>query len=470
MIDLDEALRETERLSKELLDRRPKISQRISYFKGETGSLRFASSKFGEYFKTQYEGFADNWCMPVAQAPAERMNLLGIRPFGRVSGVDRDLERAWYGNDADAGSSEAFLLFGVASRAFSLVHPNASPDGTPRLTWEHPENAIVDTDPVTGIDRAGLVMWADDKRDYATYYTDNAVVKLKRKHANDRWERKGEKVDLNGGWELRDEDIGPEINPLGEMPLTELRNQSLLDDDPISDIDGVGALQDTVNLIWAYLLNALDQASLPARVVTGADLPKAPILDKDGQITGYMDVELDELMKERILWLPKEGTSIAEWTAANLSVFSEVIERLVEHIAAQTRTPPHYLVAKMVNTAAESLNIAEAGLVSKTTERMTYAGRGLKKTMRLLARAQGANDRKIQALSAGRLVWANAQYRSDSQMADVAVKYRSAGMPTEYIAEKLLVDPSEVKRVMAMVERERQMDPLAAAQFAMQGG
>lgn len=470
MLTLEEAQKATERLSKELDGRRPKISKRISYFKGETGQLRFASKKFGEYFDNQYSGFSDNWCMPVAQATAERMNFLGIRPYGKESGVDKALERAWYANDGDAGSSEAFLLFGVASRAYSLVHPASSPDGMPRLTWEHPESAIVDTDPVTGVDRAGLVVWADDKMDYATYYTPDFLVRFKRATDRERHERNGEQADLTGGWELRDPETEVETNPLGEVPLTELRNQTLLDDEPISDIDGVMALQDTANLVWAYLLNSLDQASLPARVVTGADLPKVPILDKTGQVTGYQDVELDELMKERILWIPGEKAAISEWTAAQLDVFSKVIEQIVEHIAAQTRTPPHYLVAKMVNTAAESLNIAEAGLVSKTGERLKYAGRGMRKTNRLMARAMGAKDKKILNITAGRLIWDDIQYRSESQMADSVTKLRSAGMPTEYIAERLARDPAEVRRIMAMVEKERQMDPLAAAQFAMQGG
>jgi Phage portal protein, SPP1 Gp6-like. len=469
-LTLQDAIQETDRLQRELDNRRPEISKRIQYFKGETGQLRFASEKFGQYFDRQYTGFSDNWCMPVAQAPAERMNLLGLRPYGRATGVDSEIERAWYGNDADAGSSEAFLIFGVASRSFSLVHPSGQgPDGLPAITWEHPETAIVDTDPMTRQDRAGLVVWADDKVDYATLYTPEQVFRFKRKTAQERFERQDVPV-RGGGWELRDPDVVYEPNPLGEVPLTELQNQTLLDDKPISDISGVMALQDSINLIWAYLLNALDQASLAARVVTGAELPKTPILNKDGQVIGTQDVELDELMKERILWIPGSEVDIKEWSAANLEAFSGVIERIVEHIAAQTRTPPHYLVAKMINTAAESLNIAEAGLVSKTQERIRYASRGMRKTMRLIAKAQGADQRRLHAISAGQLIWANVQYRSEAQMADVAVKLKSSGFPLEYIAEKLVVDPSEVRRIMKMHRAELAADPLAAAQQAMNQG
>lgn len=468
-MDALEAVKTTERLSRELENRRPEMGRRIDYFKGKTGQLRFASEKFGQYFDKQFEGFSDNWCMPVAQATAERINFLGIRPHGQVKGVDSELERYWYANDADAGSSEMNLLFGVAARGFSLTHPDKGPGGTPRLTWEHPDSAIVDTDPATQVDRSGLVVWRDDKRDYATLYTPDRVFKYMRGTSQDRHELIGKPTDLTGGWELRDERVQFEPNPLGEVPLTEFRNQTLLDDEPLSDISGVMALQDAINLVWAYLLNTLDQASLPARIVSGADLPKVPKRNSLGEVVGYVDVELDELMKERILWLPKDAKA-SEWTAAQLNVFSDVIERIVEHIAAQTRTPPHYLVAKMINTAAESLNIAEAGLVSKVQERIKYMSRGMRKTQRLLAKAGGADQKRLDAINAGRLIYSNVQYRSESQMADVAVKMKSSGFPTEYIVERLVVEPDEVDRIMKMLDAEYAKDPLLAAQNAMRQG
>lgn len=467
-MELTEAQAITERLSKTLAGRRPGITKSLNYFKGNTGQLRFASGKFEEYFNRRFDGFTDNWCMPVAQAPAERMNFLGVRPYGKSKGVDRELERAWSANDAEAGSSEAFLVFGVTGRAFSLVSPTSDPS-TPRLTWEHPESAITEQDPFTGEDRYGLLVWADDGQDFAQLMTPVEVWKFKRPNDTSKYDIKERAVDLTGSW-IPIDDQQPLFNPLGEVPLSELRNQTLLDDEPMSDIAGVAAMQDAANLVWAYLLNGLDSASLPARVVTGADLPEIPVLDDDGNMVGSKPVELDELMKERILWVPGENASIAEWSAGQLDVFSAVIERIVEHIAAQTRTPPHYLVAKMVNTAAESLNIAEAGLVSKTGERITYANRGIKKTQRLMAKAQGADAKRLSGINAGKMIWDDIQYRSDSQIADAVGKYRAAGMPIEFIAEKLVKDPTEVRRIMKMIEAEAKLDPLGAAQFAMQTG
>ncbi|MDR4533221.1 phage portal protein [Glutamicibacter sp. PS] len=466
----EEAEKRVEQLARELESRQPDIEKHVDRYMGKAGTLKWASKKFDEYFRNRFAGFGDNWCMPVIDSAAERMRVLGIRPYDTESGVDTVLQRDWIASDSETGSAEAFILQMAAGRAYSLVHPAESPDKAPSVTWEHPSTAIVNTNPITGQDRDGLVMWRDDDWDFATYYTTEAMVQFKRRTDQQRYEQTGV-MDKQGGWILVDEENPVKPHELGELPLTEIRNKALLSEEPFSDIAGVSALQDAVNLVWAYLMNALDQASLPARVVTGADVPKVPVLDKDGQVIGEQDVELDELMAEKIMFIPgTENIRVEEWTAANLETFSKVISQLVEHIAAQTRTPPHYLLAKMINTAAESLNIAEAGLVSKVRERIMYADRGIKKTFRLLAAARGASQDRLDSLRAGRLVWDNIQYRSEAQMADVGTKLKSAGFPQQHIVERLITDPAEVTRVMAMIEQERLSDPFAAAEQRMRQG
>lgn len=469
----DEAKQEVQRLTRELERRRQVSDRQLNYFKGLTGTLPYASDKFGEFFAKRFNGFSDNWCMPVVQATAERMNHRGIRAWGQTRGIDQELERVWEANDCSRGSSEAFLVFGAAGRAFAMVAPSDDPQ-TPRITWEHPSQTIVNHDPVTGSRRSAMVVWADDGMDFATLYTSTEVWKFQRKTGIDRFERFSttgviSRVDILGGWAQREVDgeQWPAPNPLGVVPIVELRNQTLLDEVPLSDISGVMAMQDSINLVWAYLLNALDFASLPQRVVTGADVPSVPILNDQGEEIGQRPIDLDSLIGEKILWLPGSDAKIAEWTAASLDVFGTIIDKAVEHIAAQTRTPPHYLVAKMVNTAAESLNIAEAGLVSKVSERIRYVNPAIREIYKLVAIAQGADTKRLQAIGAGRVLWDGVQYRSEAQMADAMVKLSTVGFPFEYIAERYGLDPDEIERVMEMKKSELDADPLLAAQNAM---
>lgn len=453
----EEARRLVERLSQTLADRRSTVDERLRYYRGDVGRLRFATAEFAQYHGDRFSGFSDNWCRPVIEAPAERMGYMGAR-LGDSGRVDPVLARVWDANDCDRGVSEAFAVFMAAGWSYALVHPGQSEGDMPRITWEHPSQAIVDRDPVTGDIRYGLVAWIDDDYDYATLYTPDEVWKWRRSRSPERWDRK--LPDQGGGWQPRpvEGEPWPAANPLGEVPLVEFRNQTLLDEVPVSDIGGVMVMQDAINLTWAYLLNALDYASLPARVVTGASPPMVPVLDATGQKVAERPLELDSLFKERILWITENTAQIGEWSAANLDAFSRVIEHAVEHVAAQTRTPPHYLVARMVNTAAESLTIAEAGLVSKTRERITFATAPLRRVLRLVSLALG-DEARAEAARTATLLWRNIQYRSEAQLADALLKKRQIGYPVRYLLELDGLGPDEVDRVMAMLADE-QSDPL----------
>lgn len=462
-LSVDEAEKMTDRLSQDLQYRRGEISKRMNYLTGETGRLRFASDKFREKFHERYAGFTDNWCAPVVEAVGERMVYLGLRPAGKL-GADTELSRAWEATGADAGIQEALAVRSAASRAFALVSPTNRAD-RPRITFEHPELTIVDEDPATGVRRAALIMWADDNWEYATLYTATEVWKFQRKTSEDREMRQGRPVDVGSGWEPRHhntDDTWPAKNPLGHVPIVEMKNRSFLrPDHPISEISGVMAMQDAINLNWAYLLNALDRVSLPQRIITGADIPEVPVLDNDGQIAGYRPVDLDSLTGENILWINGDEAKPHEWSAAQIAPFLEVTQQAVEHIAAQTRTPPHYLSGKMVNTAAEALTISEAGLVSRARQSILFVNQDVRTINYLTALAMGRSEKEADAIAAGTPMWADPQYRSDAQRADALLKKKQLGYPMKYLLEQDGLPPHEIDRVMEMIREEQEQDPLA---------
>lgn len=435
-------------LTERLRGRVGDISRNVAYYKGEDGRLRFASSEFAEYFQKRFEGLSDNWCMPVAQAPVERMNYLGLRLEG-TNRADATLARAWERNDANRGLSEALLMMTVAKRSFGLVSP--TPRGA-RITFEHPDSAIVDYDPITRERRSGMVIWQDDTNEYGQLSGSGAVVPLIRpKLAAVGGERRvapdAQQWFLNGE---------PVPNPLGVVPLVEFRNAELLDGEPASDIEVVRAIQDAINLVWAYMLNGLDYATLPQRVAM-ADEPREAVLDAEtGEEVGDIPVELDRLIKERIIFIGKDAKGIAEWSAASPQAFAEVIELAKNHIAAQTRTPSHYLSPGGSNIPAAGYELAEAGLVSKTNERINFARPPVREINRLVAIAEG-NLELAQAIElGGKPMFAKAQFRSEHQLMDGLQKMRDVGFPLRWIAEEYGLPPTEVDRLMDMVAEEQQ--------------
>lgn len=452
-----EALKLAETLADKIKDRRPNVELASKYFRGTEGRMKFASDEFRDYFQQRFDGFSDNWCMPVAQAPIERIGYLGMRLDGDRN-ADAELERQWERNDARRGLSEAVLMMTIAKRSFALVSP--SPLG-PRVTFENPDSSAVMYNAITRERLAGMTVSQDDTHEYGQLLLPGSVLRVKR-----------EKVGLNNGdryvppdatgWVFDDaRGAVEEPHPFGVVPLVEMRNQALLDNDPISDIAQVMTMQDAINLVWAYLLNGLDYASLPGRVVTNGVMPKEDILDADGNKIGERPMELDSLIRDRIAWLEGQNIKIDEWTPGNLEVFSKVIEQAIGHIAAQTRTPSHYLInSASANVPAAGYELAEAGLVSKAAERISYAESTVREINRLMALATG-DKKRAERVATAKVLWKKPQYRSEAQLMDGLAKMRTIGFPIQWIAEEYGLGPEEVARVMNMI-RDEQTDPYLA--------
>jgi hypothetical protein len=260
-----------------------------------------------------------------------------------------------------------------------------------------------------------------------------------------------------GGWVAREvaAEPWPLSNPLGVVPVVEFPNRPTLKGDPLSEIQGVIPMQNAINLLWAYLFLAADYASMPARVVLHQGPPKMPILNDQGEKIGEKPIDIKDLAEKRLLYLSGENTAIDSWDAAKLDVFTGVIEKAVGHIAAQTRTPPTYLVstAGMSNVNGEGLKASEIGLVKKSLEFQSFASPAIREVYRLVALVLGDHS-LAQAARLATITWANPEIRSEAQLADALLKKRQLGYPLEYLMEIDGLDPVDIQRVLRMREEE----------------
>lgn len=435
-----------------------------NYFTGKV-PLRFATDQYRQYFEKTYKGFSDNWVAPVAEAPVERLAVVGVKAAGQAS-ADDELWGVWQRNGLDADSQLGFLGAGLAARAFCLVWGDPDDQDTPVVTFEDATQAIVQYEPGSRRRRrAGLKTWQDGFCEYVTLYLKDEVWKLERAHGAE--ERKSallsQAEEMEKTWSLRDTgtEPNPQPNPMGVVPLVELPNRPLLASDPISDVSGVIAMQDAVNLTWSQLFTASDAASFPQRVILGAQTPKTPILDQNGQVVGSRPVPLDKFAVDKVLWLSSDKASIGSWPAANLEAYTKVIEVAVGHIAAQTRTPQHYLIGKMANLSGDALIAAETGQVKKVHQKQLWYGQALREVFQLIALARG-EDGKARALAGGTVMWADAESRSMAQLTDSLLKLKQIGFPFEYLALRYGLTPTEVTDLMAMREQEAALDPVSA--------
>lgn len=484
MATQEEAVATLAKLIDELDQRRPDVDKYTNYYRGEQ-RLRFASDQFRDYFAARYSGFSDNWCGVVADSPAERLNVTGIRLKGQDSEADDDSWRVWSENSCDADSGIAFVDAFVAKRTFVLVWGNPDDETTPDVTFEHPSQAVIGYEPGSRRKRrAAAKVWTDDKLEYATLYLADEVWKFQRPRTelvvnvtdsrpNDfdgqRLTASGlvviGSIGGSGGWVQRvvDGESWPMDNPMGVVPMVELPNRPMLVGEPLSEVAGASAMQDAINLIWANLFTAADFSAFPQRIVLGAELPKIPILDENGQKIGERAIDLAKLTVDRIMWITSKDAKVAEWTATQLDNYTGVLEVAVGHLAAQTRTPQHYLVGKMANMSADALKAAETGLVKKVEERQVYFGEALKEVFALVALAQG-DDAKAKAARGGTILWKDAEMRSEAQLVDALLKLQTIGFPFEFLAERYGLTPAQIDRVMQMRSDDQQRvlaDPAA---------
>lgn len=445
----------------ELSSRRPAIEKRERYFDGQQ-PLAFASQEWQKFHRDRFRNFSDNWCGVVGRAAPERTELFGVR-LGDDPDVQSDDEkqlwRDWVINDGEAQSAQGFLTGAVTSRSFALVWGDDNDE--PVLSWEHPEQAIVGYEAGSRRPQAALKAWVDGAHEYATLYTTDEVWK---------WQRPATGALTNGrttsglyvppmatsGWEPREVagEAWPLPHPMGVVPMVEFPNRPLLKTGPISDIDGTMAMQDAINLMWAYLFTAADHASMPARVVMGAEPPKMPILDANGQKVGEKPLDIEALTQGRMLWLTGQGASIGQWDSAKLDVFTGVLNVMVKHTASQTRTPIHYIMGELGNVNGETLTATELPLAMKVREGHKHITAPARGVFQRFALVRGRAD-VAEACRTATLQFRNPETSSDAQTADAAVKDRAVGWPFSAVLERRYgLSQPEIARVLAQVEAE----------------
>ncbi len=459
-MDAADALTLATKLDRRLANRRPLVEQRDNYYAGEQ-RLKYATEEWAKSHAERYRDFSDNWCGVVADSPAERVAVIGFRldTDSAISRAESQLWSDWQRNDLDAISAQGWLEAFIASRSLALVW--GSDDDEPLVTWEHPGQALVAYDPENPRRRvAGVKRWADDDFEYLTLYTPGEVWKWQQERVSTSGLILPAGVQVGGGsWAPRlVDDVWPLPNPLGVVPLVEFPNRPRLGAEPLSDIAGTMAMQDAINLLWAYLFNAADYASMPARVVMGQQPPKIPILDENGQKVGELPVDEKVLKEGRLLWLTGQNTTIGTFPAATLTAFTDVVEVAVGHVAAQTRTPQHYLIGKMANLSGDALKAAETGLVKKADEATLHFTAPVRELFRLMAMVRGDRG-AADAARMGTVQWKDRESRSEAQLVDALSKLGQLGVPLRFLLERYGLSDAEVERVMRMREDEALADP-----------
>lgn len=404
-----------------------------AYYNGHH-PLQFATSKFKEAFGNLFAAFADNWCPIVVDAPVERLQIIGFR-FG--NDIANDAWDIWQANALDIESVIAHTEAGKCGQAYLLVDPNG---GEPRITVEHPSQVIVATDPGDRRKRlAALKRWqGDDGYLNATLFLPDAVMKF----------RSATAIQFAGigviEWQARD---GGGSNPFGVVPVIPLENNPSLLYGGESDLKPAIPIQNAINKLCTDMIVASEFGAFRQRVLTGVEIPRDP---ETGRPLGRSEIVA---AMSRLWTFESTDAKVYDLSPTDLKNFVAAIEMFKADLAAQTRTPPHYLLGQVVNASGDALKVAEAGLVSKCRRKILFFSDPWEEAMGL---ALGAKRGTAIAPADVDSLWANPERTSIGELVDASVKKRTLGVPLETLWLEMGYTPEQIqdmKRLAGLPDR-----------------
>jgi hypothetical protein len=401
-----------------LANRLPAIHRLDDYYRGKH-RMAFTTAQFRQTFGALFAAFADNWCDLVVDASAERLRVEGFR-FGDDTADDAAWE-IWQRNGLDAESDMAHTEAIKLGCAYALVGPDDAGKATIQL--EAADKAIVAMDPAQGRKRlAGLRTWCDEwGGEHAALYLPDETV---------WWERPDEYAQWQEG-------IGSGKNSLGVVPLIPLANAPTLNDRlGRSDIERVVPLQDAVNKLCGDMIVASEFAAYPQRWVTGIEIPVNPNTGEKmaAEFLGGAD---------RIWGVESDTARFGNFAVSDLGIYVRAIEMLIQHVAAQTRTPPHYLLGSSGSfPSGESLKATETGLVAKVRRKMLTFGESWEECLRLAFAIEG-QQAKAELIDV-ETIWANPESRIVGETVDAATKLASIGVPRPALWEYVGFSPQQI--------------------------
>jgi len=429
------------RLDKRLRARQGPLALAQRYYDGDH-NLRFTTTKFAEKFGGMFAHLSDNWTALVVDAVAERLKVNGFR-IGDDQANDEQVWSIWQRNAMDAESKIAIVDSLIDGESSILVWVDSEDQDRAELTVESAEQMIVDTEPgYRRRRRAAWKVWRDDftGRLFGTLYLPDALYKFQSMSPVDedryassdstKWERRTVQGEA---WPLK--------NPLGDVPVVPLRNKPRLRKPSTSELGNVIPMQDVCNKVLADAVLASEFQSFRQRWVTGMDIPVDP--DTNAPIEPFKSAV------DRLFVAENTETKFGEFGEVNLSGYIALIELAVQHIASQSRTPPHYFYLKGNLPSGESIKSAETGLVAKAREKMLFYGEDLEEVVRLALMVEG-EDAKAEAARSGETIWGDPEYRSEGEHVDAVLKMKTLGIPEEVLWEELGFTQEQIARIKSI--------------------
>lgn len=401
-----------------------------SYYNG-TQPLAFLSPESKTALGDRFGRMASNLPRLAVTALAERLRITGFS--------DEKLWADWLRNDMDQMSGVAHREALLLGDSYVIVWADLA--GKPSATVESAKQIAVQRDPGTREIIAAVKRWETETTTEAVLYLPDAITRYRANHV---------------GATLGYETVKKIANPLGVVPIVDLRNSDrILDDYGSSEIEDLMPLVDGLNKSLVDMMTTSEYVGRPRRWATGIELEERPKLDSDGN--PVLDDD-DQPVLEAVNPIPEGNRAMiaenheakfGQLAAADLAGYGESVNVLLGQIMAVSTLPAHYVGIFTDNPAsADALRASEASLTARAEARQQTFGRAWEQVAKLMVAIRDGKD--LSNVGDVSVKWADAATRSVAQEADATVKLFQTGLlPRDYALKKLGYTDTEIAEIRA---------------------
>jgi len=463
--------------------RQSKYSLFYNYYMGNH-ALAFATEKFRNTFGQVFKEFAENMCATVVDSLSDRLEVVGFtsseaemkieqvesntptpqpprpatlgpsvptpkaQPRKKVTQEDAQGAAAldiWKRNNMDERANEVHNESLMMGDAYAIVWPN---DDMEAEIWpQYANECVVQYDPNNQkrIIRGAKVWWDDvEAHWYLNIYTEFGIVKYLQKGTSRTFNSREE------AWTR----IDFIENPYERVPMFHFPNRGRKKRG-ISELVPIIPLQNAQNKSVMDMLIAMEFASFKQRWVTGIEV------EYDEQTGEPLEQSAKNYGVDRLLTFGDPEVKVGQWDSTDLTQFLKVQEKFWASAARVSGTPLHYFyIVEGDFPSGEAMKSAEARFIKKISDRQTAYGNVWQDVMLFCMEIDGpspSDDLKLE------VEWKDASPRSDSEIADTAVKKKAVGVSRSQILKELGYDDDTIMRMLEESDADSERQALMKA-------
>lgn len=419
---------QAKKVVRSILDRAKYQREFADYYDGKQ-PLTFTTRKYRDVFAEMVAKYQENMCPAVVDALTERLEILGLEVEGSDNNAaGKKLWKIWDANRMQGKSQTVHQKALISGNGYVMVWPDA--EGKPTIVPQYSDDFMVHYSEETNeIDWAAKLWQEDTGYVRLTIYEPTITTRFISSTipaAGSDW----------SNLEYRIYSIdGTLPNPYGRVPVFHFANNAPKGIFGVSELKDVIPIQDALNKSVADLLVTMEYSAYGQRWATGIDIEESD----DGIARPPFKPGQD-----RVWATANDNAKFGEFTASELSQFTNVHDMFLMNVARVSNTPMHYmLITSSVFPSGEALKNAEQRFISKVKNRQLYFGEVWEDVMTFCAQIA-----RISLSDRVDVKWSLPYPRSELDFATLATMKKGFGVSDEQLMREAGYTEAQIEQIV----------------------